>query len=632
MCKKTDNWKIIIQKYCKHKKSTHIGGYFMLLMLLLMMFTGVFPIYTPVNADTDDILYVREYNLCTPELDIHIFAYYNDTPGLIFCTMNLSQPDVGFGKTLLYCFNIDTTQNNFFLNATIEFTVKKEDINKSRVSAYYYDKGKWGKELQNNDDGFITVNTTHFSTWSIVYIDWNYRINITITNSGGALVDYQIPIILNDTNFNYSHADSLGDDVRFTDADDNTLFYWIEFYKNSSDESIIWVNVTSIAASDDTTIFLYYGNETATAESDGTNTFIFFDNFTDDDVTDWTVIGGTWSASDGMLKQTGAGGSIYPNLCPSNIVDSVTDFDMRCTGSSRSIGCFHHLDTTNGDGYGWYIGHDGSNYARLLVGWGLGSYWEFTGSTFSQNVWYDIQHRVLNNNLEVFKNNVSLGDHTDSTYTIGSMCFRSAYAGAEYDNLRIRKYASPKPTVTVGDEEEKPPPPPPHMVYPNHVSFPNLQYEYIKITVNDSNYIQSDINVTFPSVYYYNYSINDDNEVYIYGNETGLYTYQFLTNESLGYWYNGSFTVIKNIDYEDNALYNQLVNIWIWGIIILILYWVLILLSKKHLLYGLGSITIATYMLAFQQSWLPYWISLILLILAWYCSLKWILDKTKEED
>jgi len=172
---------------------------------------------------------------------------------------------------------------------------------------------------------------------------------------------------------------------------------------------------------------------------------------------------------------------------------------------------------------------------------------------------------------------------------------------------------------------------PPRVVHPNHVSYPNYQYEYVRITVNSSNYIQSEINVTYPSGYNSNYSINDDNEAYIYGNETGVYNYTFLVNATWDYWYNGSFTVIPNMDYENNIIYNRLVNTWIWAIICMILYWVLILLSRKHILFGIGAIAISTYMIAFQQSWLPYWISIILMILAWYVVLHDLISEKKEE-
>ncbi|RLE75674.1 MAG: hypothetical protein DRZ80_02395 [Thermoprotei archaeon] len=104
---------------------------------------------------------------------------------------------------------------------------------------------------------------------------WNYRRTITITeNSGNTLTNYQIKIVLTTTNFDYSHANSDGSDIRFTDSDGTTqLSYWIESW-NPSGTSIIWVKVPEIPANSEKKIYIYYGNPSAQSESNVINTFI----------------------------------------------------------------------------------------------------------------------------------------------------------------------------------------------------------------------------------------------------------------------------------------------------------------------------------------------------------------------
>ena len=60
---------------------------------------------------------------------------------------------------------------------------------------------------------------------------FKYRRKITITEqSGSDLTDYQVLIELNSTNFDFTHAQTNGEDIRFTDANGNLLPYWIEEY------------------------------------------------------------------------------------------------------------------------------------------------------------------------------------------------------------------------------------------------------------------------------------------------------------------------------------------------------------------------------------------------------------------
>jgi len=86
---------------------------------------------------------------------------------------------------------------------------------------------------------------------------------------------YQVKLILNDSNFDFTHVSYGGRDIRFLDENQNQLNYWIENWDNSSD-TIIWVKIPDIGTSQFT---MYYGNPLAEPKSDGEKTFIFFDDF-----------------------------------------------------------------------------------------------------------------------------------------------------------------------------------------------------------------------------------------------------------------------------------------------------------------------------------------------------------------
>jgi hypothetical protein len=62
-------------------------------------------------------------------------------------------------------------------------------------------------------------------------------------------------------------------DVRFVNASNTPLNYWLETYSTSS-SAIFWVKTDSLAPSATTTIYMYYGNSATTTQSSLANTFI----------------------------------------------------------------------------------------------------------------------------------------------------------------------------------------------------------------------------------------------------------------------------------------------------------------------------------------------------------------------
>jgi len=93
---------------------------------------------------------------------------------------------------------------------------------------------------------------------------------ITITErSGQNLTDYQVMIILNDTNFDFTHTQTNGADIRFTDANGNLLDYWIEEWSADTKQAKVWVKVPNIPANGTTKIYMYYGNPKAESKADG---------------------------------------------------------------------------------------------------------------------------------------------------------------------------------------------------------------------------------------------------------------------------------------------------------------------------------------------------------------------------
>lgn len=109
--------------------------------------------------------------------------------------------------------------------------------------------------------------------------DWQYYKIITIRErSGNTLIDFQVPVILDVSNFGFSKANVDGSDIRFTDENGDELPYWIEEW-DFGRYAKIWVRVPFIPANGEARIRMYYGNPAASGVSNGDATFEFFDDF-----------------------------------------------------------------------------------------------------------------------------------------------------------------------------------------------------------------------------------------------------------------------------------------------------------------------------------------------------------------
>ena len=135
--------------------------------------------------------------------------------------------------------------------------------------------------------------------------NWTHSDLITIEeHSGSDLTDYQIPVELNASNFDFTKAQPDGADIRFAELGGTMLGHWIEAWNSTDENATVWVKVASVPANGTATIRMWYGNAGAADASDGNATFEFFDDFEDGDYTDkWTVISGTWREYDGIIEQ-----------------------------------------------------------------------------------------------------------------------------------------------------------------------------------------------------------------------------------------------------------------------------------------------------------------------------------------
>jgi len=130
-------------------------------------------------------------------------------------------------------------------------------------------------------------------------------------------------IVLTSANFDFSHAQANGDDIRVWDATAAALVpHWIEAWDANAQTARIWFKTTDITNEH----WLYFGNGSATDASDGDEVFLFFDDFgtrrvnegTWETLTDFPIaIGQGAAAVLGDYLYAGAGGiagALTPNF------------------------------------------------------------------------------------------------------------------------------------------------------------------------------------------------------------------------------------------------------------------------------------------------------------------------------
>jgi len=103
------------------------------------------------------------------------------------------------------------------------------------------------------------VNAKDDDWWNT---EWGYRKEITIDHNEVVSNLEDFPILFQNTSIDFSdHAQSDGDDFVFVSTDGFVQYnHEIEYYDSTSGELIAWVNITSLSSTEDTIIYIYYGN------------------------------------------------------------------------------------------------------------------------------------------------------------------------------------------------------------------------------------------------------------------------------------------------------------------------------------------------------------------------------------
>jgi hypothetical protein len=237
------------------------------------------------------------------------------------------------------------------------------------------------------------------------------------------------------------------------------------------------VKVPSIPASSTKTIYLYYGNPSATSQSNGAAVFDFFDDFDTLDTNKWYVVSGTsYTVSNSVLKITvGAIGlqSALPfNLNSGYMTEAKVQYNTN--GESAYSGVlevassrFIQSGNAGGDAVILYMvdSPSGSTAVRIWIGSGASASYNIANNinafTMTLNTWYILGEETTPSGAGIWKDYSRLIGYSftwskNPVYiALGAFNGNGTYdiKDTSYDWVRVRKYVSPEPSITIGAEE-----------------------------------------------------------------------------------------------------------------------------------------------------------------------------------
>jgi len=169
------------------------------------------------------------------------------------------------------------------LNNTLEFYLDDVYVGNATLHPDAPSSGKTGFWSQYGEEGYrdehivrrysypepIAVAGSKEYWYEISGYQKKITINHTMVEAN--LTDFPVLInLLSDTDL-VTHAQADGDDILFTDSDNNKLSHEIEEYNSSTGKLIAWVKVPDLSNTTDTEIYMHYGNPTCESQENATN-------------------------------------------------------------------------------------------------------------------------------------------------------------------------------------------------------------------------------------------------------------------------------------------------------------------------------------------------------------------------
>ena len=351
-----------------------------------------------------------------------------------------------FNKTYV---NANGTSNQIQLDylssvsdATVEFIIN------STISANFDNSGgKWLK--------YINIV---FSAALVEYAQYKVFINrstVEVYNVTGALKASGTA-----ANF-WTLVNTSGWDIRVFNESGAQLYFWIESWNYTAQTATIWVNVTAGSSE----LNIAYGNPDALPSSynNATLTTLFFDDFEDGDISDWTVVAGTWSATssdsyagtyslDQSLAAT-TGSKIYKSMIVTSPI-IIKGAHKNYEGAGTTPYLIDIVDDSD-NGYQFVFGFttDYSSSIRRLDA-GAATTLASGGGSLSYYTWYEFEIKICSDGTITFSDGSGATiTATDTNYTSFTKFRIATSRQMRADELIAFKLADPVEISSIAERD-----------------------------------------------------------------------------------------------------------------------------------------------------------------------------------
>jgi len=368
------------------------------------------------------------------------FEYNSETPfyGLRFRTYTKILTEDGFGYA----------QADMYVDYVL--------INKTLAEGHY-----WAYSDSNATYAFFIENVEGGE---------GFKVPITIAEQSGTdLSDYQVKITLNSSNFDgWDKVQQDGSDIYFTDSSNNPLYYWFEYFNVTEQKATIWVEVPQIPANGETTIYMYYGGVNPySSYHDPSKVFVWWEDA--EEWSGWGVLGSGNVYQDSSKAFEGTHSIRKDDNCDPNGGYKDLGITIDRSGyaliyrayrqSGSGTDCYADrvgIEDASGNGYTLNLDHTTPYLA--IDRRDSGSATVLGKVTISDNLlseWYMAELVLLPDKVvaRVYDANQNLIGETSTTDTAHTSFARFVIRGGRpyyVDEIRIRKYVDPEPTVAVG--------------------------------------------------------------------------------------------------------------------------------------------------------------------------------------
>jgi len=199
--------------------------------------------------------------------------------------------------------------------------------------------------------------------------DWDYRLRVKVNSDhvDSNLTDVPLWVRLRDGNFDFTKTTTIGGaEIRFVDYNNIQIPHEITQWNTASGIADIWVKFPEVSSTEDSYVWMYYGNPTASGMADVKG---LINNLEEDEFPGTTLSGiWTWDAGTGG-SYTVSGSNLYINSGsgasasdPTWVYQSVganEDFDVTCKVYAPDI-------DANYEHTGLLVWIDTNNWAKII--------------------------------------------------------------------------------------------------------------------------------------------------------------------------------------------------------------------------------------------------------------------------